>query len=122
MIATQDIAAAARTALIDRSWNGQRVIELQGAADITYNDVARALSEVLGQKAQYTQITYEQAKAGFIAMGASEPVAELFNELSAGLTAGTVRFREPRTKANTTPTSYAEFAQHVFLPMIRRNR
>jgi uncharacterized protein YbjT (DUF2867 family) len=119
MIATMDIASAAASALLNTSWSGKRIVEVQGAADITYNDVAKVLSEVLGLEVMYTQISHEQAKAGFVGMGASEHMADLLNQLSAGLDKGVVRFREPRSTSNTTPTSYAQFAQETFLPMFK---
>jgi hypothetical protein len=42
--------------------------------------------------------------------------ADLLIEMSTALNEGRMRALEPRSAANTTPTSYESFGQEVFVP------
>jgi uncharacterized protein YbjT (DUF2867 family) len=117
MIATKDIAARAAELLTKRDWSGQKVVELQGAGDVGYEEVAGVLSEVLGRDLKHITVTPEQQLEALTNMGISATLAGSFHELSQAITSGHVKFHEPRSKANTTPTSYPVFAQEVFKPV-----
>lgn len=114
MIATSDIAERAATLLTSQNWKGQRIVELQGAADISYNQVAAILAETLKREVTHVTITPSQSKEAFVGMGASAHMADLFNELAAGVSSGKVCFREKRNADNSTPTTYSKFADTVF--------
>ena len=49
-------------------------------------------------------------------MGLSRNIAQLLCEMSASINGGYMKPLEPRSEKNTTPTSFATFAQEVFLP------
>ncbi|MCP4603681.1 MAG: NmrA family NAD(P)-binding protein [Proteobacteria bacterium] len=119
MIATKDIAKRASELLSDLSWTGHNVVESHGHADISYDDVARALSKVLGRNVTHVQISREQSKQALVQMGASEHIADLFSELAESLKDGCVSFKQPRDSNNTTETSYPVFAGEVFKPAYR---
>lgn len=116
MIATRDIAERAAALLRDRSWTGKRVVELQGAGETGYDEAAAVLTEVLGRPIRHVTVAPEQAVAALGSMGVSAHLAGLFNELAEAIQQGRVRFHEPRSAANTTPTTYPLFAQQVFKP------
>ncbi len=114
MIATADIAARAADLLDARDWTGTRIVELMGAEEVSYNQVAAALSEVLGKPLAHVTVTAEQQRDAMIEMGASAVLADSFHELAMSVQEGRVQFHEERGAANTTPTTYPEFAQQVF--------
>jgi uncharacterized protein YbjT (DUF2867 family) len=116
MIATRDIGASAARWLRDDGWTGRRVVELQGAGDVSYDQVAAALSETLGRKLAHVTVTAEQQTEALVGMGLSPVLAASFAELAAAVESGRMRFHEPRSAANTTPTTYPEFAAQVFAP------
>lgn len=116
MIATRDIAARAAELLTRRDWSGYRTMELLGAGDVSYDDVAAVLSEVLGRPVRHTTVSPEQQRQALMGMGFSAELADSFAELAAGMSSGHVRFREPRGASNTTPTAYPVFAKQVFAP------
>lgn len=117
MIATRDIGVRAAELLLTRDWSHEKVLELQGFGAIGYDDVAAILSETLGREVTHVRVTADQAKAALMSMGVGEPMAEAVEELSRGLHDGLVRFHEPRSEDNTTPTSYKTFASDVFKPI-----
>ncbi len=51
--ATRDMGAAAARLLRDRSWTGQEDVPLLGPEDLSFNDVAAIISEVLGREVRY---------------------------------------------------------------------
>ncbi len=51
--ATRDMGAAAARLLRDRSWTGQEDVPLLGPEDLSFNDIAAILSEVLGHEVRY---------------------------------------------------------------------
>ena len=50
--ATGDIAAAAAKLLLDRSWTGQGSVAVLGPEDLSFNDIAQVMSDVLGRPVQ----------------------------------------------------------------------
>ena len=49
-VATRDIAAAATRLLLDDSWSGVGEVPLLGPEDLSFNDMAEIISEVLGSR------------------------------------------------------------------------
>src|SRR6266536_2052407 len=54
--ATRDIAATAARLLLDDSWDGVGHVAVLGPEDISYNDMAAIISEVLGKPVRFQQI------------------------------------------------------------------
>lgn len=54
--ATRDIAAVATKILIDRSWTGQSGIAVLGPEDLSLNDIAAIMSDVLGNPIEYVPV------------------------------------------------------------------
>jgi hypothetical protein len=52
-------------------------------------------------------------------MGFSRSFAGLMVEMTDALNDGRMKALEPRTAANTTPTSFETFVQNVFVPVFR---
>jgi uncharacterized protein YbjT (DUF2867 family) len=119
MIATRDIAARAAALLAKRDWSGLQVVELQGGGVVSYDDVARILSEVLARPLRHTTIGGDQFREALVGMGVGPVVTDGLYELSVALEQGRIRFHEPRSASNSTPTSHPVFAQEVFGPAFR---
>jgi uncharacterized protein YbjT (DUF2867 family) len=117
MVATSDIGARAATLLSKRDWTGTQVVELHGAGEVSYEEVAACLSEVLGRKLSHVTIPSEQLVASLTGMGFSPVLADLFVEMSDALSEGRMAFHEQANEHNTTPTTYPEFAQQVYKPV-----
>jgi uncharacterized protein YbjT (DUF2867 family) len=116
MIATRDIGARAAKLLRRRDWTGQRVVELQGSGETSYEEAATILSEELGREINHVTVSREQLLESLTAMGLSNVMAESLHEITDGIVEGRLTFHEPRSAENTTPTTYSDFARDVFKP------
>jgi uncharacterized protein YbjT (DUF2867 family) len=115
--ATRDIAAAAAKLLLDHSWSGQGSVAVLGPEDLSFNDMARIMSEVLGKPVRYQQIPFDAYKARFIGFGMSEAMAQGMTDMAAAKNDG-LDSAEPRTPENTTPTSFRRWCEEVLKPAV----
>jgi uncharacterized protein YbjT (DUF2867 family) len=115
--ATKDIAAVAAGLLLDGTWTGQDSIPLLGAADLSYNDMARIMSEVLGRPVRYQQVPGESYQAALIEHGMSTAMAQWLTGLLARVDQGLYN-AEPRTPESTTPTTFRQWCEEVLKPVV----
>jgi uncharacterized protein YbjT (DUF2867 family) len=73
---TRDIAATAAKLLLDDSWSGVASKPVLGPEDLSDNDMARIMSEVLGKPVRFQQIPDEAFKTRVLQNGMSEAMAE----------------------------------------------
>jgi uncharacterized protein YbjT (DUF2867 family) len=118
MIATRDIGRVAAERLVDPFWSGHNVRELHGPADLCFDEVADILSKVLGFNVIFVQCDWRQFRQSLLDAGMSENLADLMLEMYEAVDTGRIRSREPRSPQTTTPTTLAEFAREVMLPML----
>ena len=115
--ASRDIATAASTLLLDASWGGQTHLAVLGPEDVSYDEMARIMSDVLGKPVRYQQLSYEDHKAGFLSFGMSEAMAKGMADMFAAKNAGIDKV-EPRTLENTTMTSFRQWCVEELKPLI----
>jgi len=72
MIATQDVGCTA-AALLREDWSGTRIVELEGPARVSPNDIARAFAAALGHPVSMEIVLRETWKDIFRAQGARNP-------------------------------------------------
>ena len=89
MVATEDIGKTVAQALLDGP-RGNRVIELSGPVDLSPNDVAAALSRVLGRAVNVVEAPLDAVVPTFTSFGMSPNIAELFRQMYAGIADGKV--------------------------------
>src|SRR4051794_4181256 len=73
--ATSDIAEVAVRLLLDDSWSGTAEVPLLGPEDLSQNEMAAVMTEVLGRPVRYQRIPTEALKARMLGIGASEAMA-----------------------------------------------
>jgi uncharacterized protein YbjT (DUF2867 family) len=115
--ATRDIAAAAARLLLDTGWSGVREAAVLGPDDLSGNDMAEIMSEVLDKPVRFQQIPFDAFKAGFLGRNASEAFAQGMTDMMRAKNDG-LDNAEPRTPANTTPTSFRQWCEEVLKPAI----
>jgi uncharacterized protein YbjT (DUF2867 family) len=118
LAATRDIASSAARLLLDRSWSGQAGLGVLGPEDLSWNDVARILTEVLSKPIRYQQIPGDAYKAQLVQFGASAYMAQALLDMMIAKGEG-IDNREPRTSQNTTPTSFRQWCQEVLKPAMQ---
>ena len=116
-VATRDIAAAAAGLLLDASWSGAGEVPLLGPEDLSFNDMAEVMSDVLGQEVRFQQNTFEAYKERFVSFGMSDAMAQGMTDMAwaknEGLDNGV-----PRTAENSTPTSFRQWSEEVLKPAV----
>jgi uncharacterized protein YbjT (DUF2867 family) len=115
--ATRDIAAVAARLLLDPSWTGQGSVPVLGPEDLSFNDMAQIMSEVLGKPMRFQQIPGEAFKAGLTGRGMSEAMAQGTLDMMVAKNEG-LDNAEPRTPENTTPTSFRQWCEEVLKPAV----
>jgi uncharacterized protein YbjT (DUF2867 family) len=116
MIATRDIGSVAAQRLAVLDFSGHQTQELLGQRDLTMPEAATIIGKAIGKPdLKYTQLPDEQVRGFFLQMGASPSVVDSFSEMWAALNSGHMRALEPRSPANTTPTSFEQFVEEVFV-------
>ncbi|OJU39940.1 MAG: nucleoside-diphosphate sugar epimerase [Microbacterium sp. 69-10] len=118
-VATRDIGAVAAETLADRSWTGQEVIEVMGPEDLSYNDVAATLSEVLGTPIRFVPGDREADIEAMIGYGFSPAMARSAMAMDLAAERG-INNAAVRTPHNATPTTLREFAVQVLQPAMDR--
>ena len=113
--ATCDIAAVAARLLLDPSWSGQGSVPVLGPEDLSFNDMAHIMSEVLGRPIRFQQIPGEAFKANLIQSGMSEAMAQGMLDMMIAKSEG-IDNAEPRTPESTTPTSFRQWCEEVLKP------
>jgi uncharacterized protein YbjT (DUF2867 family) len=120
MIATRDVGAYAADRLLQLNFTGKQAQDLLGERDLSMNGVTAIIGRAIGQPdLRYVRVSYEQAQQALMGMGVSAKTADQFVEMYRGLDENIVVSEQPRSAANTTPTSWETFVQEVFLPAYR---
>jgi uncharacterized protein YbjT (DUF2867 family) len=115
--ATRDIASVAAKLLLDPSWSGQGSVPVLGPEDLSFNDMAHIMSEVVGKPVRFQQIPFEAFKARLTGSGMSEPMAQGMLDLMVAKNEG-LDNAEPRTPQATTPTSFRQWCEEVLKPAV----
>ncbi len=117
-VATRDIAAVAADLLLDHSWTGRDHVAVLGPEDLSFDDMATIMSEVLGTPVHFQQIPAEAYKENMMGVGMSDAMAQgmLDMALSRPLSFASA---EPRTPESTTPTSFRRWCEDVLKPAVR---
>ncbi|WP_433974469.1 NAD(P)H-binding protein [Tunturiibacter lichenicola] len=117
--ATRDIAAVAAKLLLDSWWSGTGNVPVLGPEDLSCNEMAQIISEVLGRPVRFQQIPFEAFRARLIESGASESMATGMVEMMVAKNEGLDNM-EPRTAESTTPTSFRQWCDEVLKPAVLR--
>ena len=115
--ATRDIAAVAARLLLDHTWSGQGHVAVLGPEDLSFNDMAHIMSEVLERPIRFQQVAGSAFKAMLIEQGMSDAMAQCLFDMMMAKNEG-IDKAEPRTPESTTPTSFRQWCEEVLKPAI----
>ncbi len=115
--ATRDVAATAARLLLDDSWSGQGHVAVLGPEDLSFNDMAQIMSEVLGQPVRFQQIPALALKDRLTGAGMSDAMAQGTVDMMVAKDQG-LDNAEPRTPESTTPTSFRQWCEDVLKPAV----
>lgn len=116
-VATRDIAAVAARLLLDHTWSGVESVPVLGPEDLSFDDMAGIISDVLGKPVRYQQVPLEDFKSMLVGFGWSDAMAQGMADMLAAKDAG-LDNHEPRTPEATTPTTFRQWCEDVLVPVV----
>jgi len=115
--ATRDIAAVAARLLLDRSWTGSGSVAVLGPADLSPDDMARIMTEVLGRPVRYQQQSVADLGATMASYGIGDAfvqgMVDMMRAKDEGLDDGV-----PRTPETASPTTFRQWCEDVLKPAV----
>jgi uncharacterized protein YbjT (DUF2867 family) len=115
--ATRDIAATAARLLIDRSWSGTGEVQVLGPEDLSFNEMARVISEVLDKPVRFQETSMEALKSALLSFGRSEAMAQAVVDMTVAVNKG-IYSNAHRTGESGTATSFRQWCQEVLKPSV----
>lgn len=116
--ATRDVADAAVRLLLDRSWRGVGEVPVLGPEDLSCNDMAAIMTEVLGRPIRFQEIGMDAMRAAMIGRGASEGMAQAMVAMLTAKRDG-LDHLVARTPATASPTGFRTWCEQVLRPALR---
>ncbi len=117
MIATRDIGAAAAELLLKPDFTGKQPRELLGQRDVSYAEIAPIIGKSIGKPGlTYTKVPAMMLRPALKQIGMSGSMVDILLEMADALNSGYMAPLEPRSEANTTPTSIETFVSEEFVP------
>ncbi len=117
-VATRDIASIASRILLDDNWVGQESIGVLGPQDLSYREITKIMSEVLGRPILYQELSAEDLKATMMKYGASEAGAMALVEASLAIK-NRVFNKVHRAPETSSPTSFRQWLEEEFKPAVQ---
>jgi uncharacterized protein YbjT (DUF2867 family) len=115
--ATRDMAAVAARLLGDASWSGQEELPVLGPEDLSFDDQAAIISDLIGREVRYRRISFDRFEQQFLDRGASGSFAQGYVDMYRAKDEG-MDNAVPRTGKNTAPTSFRMFCEQVLKPAV----
>lgn len=113
MVATADVGRIAAQLLQD-TWTGLRVVELEGPQRISPNDAGRAFGDALGTPVSVQAVPRETWGALFTAQGMKEPMPRI--QMLDGFNEGWIDFEGPRDSILKGQVTLADVVRGLIAP------
>jgi uncharacterized protein YbjT (DUF2867 family) len=112
-VATRDIGRVAAETLLEEPRGRSRIIELGGPEELSADDVAAILSDLLGREIRATVVPTEAQVATFTSLGFPTAVAEMFAEMYGGVESGKVDWEGGDAEPKRGTTTVREVLQAI---------
>jgi uncharacterized protein YbjT (DUF2867 family) len=117
MIATRDVGDYAAQRLMDLDFSGKQTRELLGERNLSMTEATAVIAHAVGKPdLRYEQFPYDQMQQALTQTGFSLKKTAVYIEMFKSINAGVLAALEPRSPENSTPTSFENFVQDVFVP------
>ena len=113
--ATRDIAAAAARLLLDPAWTGQEAVPVLGPEDLSQNDQAEIMSEVLGRPVRFQRISPEEHRAALVEQGMSPAWAQGIVDMASAVDRGIYATGPDAPRSGTT---FRQWCADVLKPVV----
>lgn len=115
--ATRDMGAVAARLLADGNWTGQQEFPVLGPEDLSFNDMAAIISEVLDREVRYRQTSLDELKAQVLGRGGSESFAQGYADMMRAKNEGMDNIAE-RDAQSRTPTNFRKWCEDELKPAV----
>jgi uncharacterized protein YbjT (DUF2867 family) len=116
MIATRDVGDYAAQRLLHLDFTGKQTRELLGERDLSMTEATAVIARGIGNPdLRYVQFPYDQVQQALTQGGFSQRKAAVYIEMFKAINEGVLAAQEPRSPENSTPTSFENFVQDVFV-------
>jgi uncharacterized protein YbjT (DUF2867 family) len=116
MAATRDVGDYAAQRLLHLDFSGKQTRELLGERDLSMTEATAVIARGIGKPdLRYQQFPYDQVQQVLTQLGVPPKGAAMYIEMYKAINAGVLVPLEPRSRDNTTPTSFERFVQDVFV-------
>ncbi len=115
--ATRDMGTAAARLLADDTWTGQEDMPVLGPEDLSFNDKAAIISEVLGREVRYQQTPLDALKQQLLGGGANGSFAQGVVDMMRAKNEGMDNVAA-RTAASRMPTSFRQWCKETLKPAV----
>src|SRR5271170_2732780 len=120
MVATLDVGTYAAQRLLNLDFSGKQTREVLGERDLSMRETTAVIARGIGKPdLRYQQFPYDQVQQVLMQLGVPPKKAAVYIEMFTAVNTGVLAAQEPRSPANTTPTSFEKFVQDVFVPAYR---
>ncbi|MER5617294.1 MULTISPECIES: NAD(P)H-binding protein [unclassified Streptomyces] len=116
-VAARDVAAVAVRFLLDRSWTGQDSVPVPGPQDLSFDEIARIISEVIDRPVHYRRLRPDEFRAAMSAAGMSDAMVQGMVDMLLAKNRG-LDTVGPRTPRSTTPTDFRSWCREVLVPAV----
>lgn len=119
MIDVRDVADVAKRALLDPAWDG-KTYDLTGPSSISFHEIARSLSALIGRPIRYVAITPDDLAQNIREMGLDEWSAQGSHDYLEAYANGWGDFTTDavETIAGRRATSFEQFASEILVPSL----
>jgi uncharacterized protein YbjT (DUF2867 family) len=114
-VASRDIAAIAARLLVARDWSGFEEVPVLGPEDLSFEDMAAVISDVVGEPVRFEQITPQALTSRLTGFGMGVPLAQGMADMMVAKDGGLDNAAEA-DPAFETPTTFRQWCEDVFKP------
>jgi uncharacterized protein YbjT (DUF2867 family) len=114
---TRDVGDIAANLLQQDSWDGFEEIPILGPEDLSNNDMAAIMSEVLQKPIRYQETPITDHYSMLIKRGVSEGMAQAMVNMRVAKIEGIDRIVK-RTPENSSPTTFRKWCEEVLKPKL----
>lgn len=123
MICTKDIGNFIGEAMLKFNYKGKNIKELHGSVDLNMNEATGIIKDSINMpNLKYREITEEEDRETMCNNGFSEHIIDVIIETTKALNNQHINMVEQRTQENTTPTTYKNFIEDVFIPLYKEEK
>ena len=115
--ATRDVAALSAQLLLDRSWSGVDAIPMMGPENLSGNEMAQIMSEVLGKPVRFQETAMEDMRQMMLGRGASAGMAQAMVDMLTAKNEG-MDHMVARRHASDAPTGFRSWCEAVLKPAV----